>query len=618
MRALVFTCAAFTTACCAGCQITTSRSITLGDVDDDGDMANENTGSVTGSTGETGTTGTTGATGMTGPPAPPVLISFSPASGSMVGTLQPEVSFTFDKNVDAAIAAEFSLVRNGTAVAVTTNVFGTIVAMTPTAALTEAVTYELHRNGAVLGTFSVLLPFTIATRTPAPSATNVPVTSAVSVTFTKTPIAGATLTLAAVSGVTGVTGVTSASGATLTFTPDASLDVVTAYTASVTAESVHGQTLSTTWTFTTRGRLKAFIATASNGGNLGASPNAGGQTGAAAGDAICNARAATLGFNGQFVAWLSTSSTDAYCHLFGLAGKKASNCGAGALPTNAGPWERSDGRSFAPTIDQVVNSFITFHNAEPSTSTTTLVMTATTASGELNTGATTCGDWTLQDTSLTSGSSPTISGYLWTNATQFGCNWPLGTAIMCLETGAGPALAAPPTGTKKIFVSSASGSGILESWKSTPGLSGVSGITGLAAGDTICQLLAGNAGLANPNNFIAWLSSSTTDAKDRVTGNGPWHRPDGTLVAASKGELLVNLQAGIAQDETGAYENWHWDAWTGTTANGTKSANLCGDWNSTSGNGEWGMVGYGNRNWTQPSAFNYNCGNGFRLYCLEN
>jgi hypothetical protein len=47
---------------------------------------------------------------------------------------------------------------------------------------------------------------------------------------------------------------------------------------------------------------------------------------------------------------------------------------------------------------------------------------------------------------------------------------------------------------------------------------------GLAGADEKCQTLATNAGL--PGHFLAWLSTSTTDARSRFASARGWIRPD--------------------------------------------------------------------------------------------
>jgi hypothetical protein len=79
--------------------------------------------------------------------------------------------------------------------------------------------------------------------------------------------------------------------------------------------------------FAATGKI-AFITTVSGNGNLGSWPDAGGASGIAAGDAICQARATAAGLANaaNFRAWLSDSSMDAKDRY-----------------TSDGPWVRPDG-----------------------------------------------------------------------------------------------------------------------------------------------------------------------------------------------------------------------------------------------------------------------------------
>jgi hypothetical protein len=102
---------------------------------------------------------------------------------------------------------------------------------------------------------------------------------------------------------------------------------------------------------------RVFVTSVSGTGNLHSWPDAGGQSGVAAGDAICQARAAAGGLSnpGLYVAWLSDGTTDAYCHLHNLTGTKAANCGQGTLPAAAGPWLRTDGKPWAGDVTPMVH-----------------------------------------------------------------------------------------------------------------------------------------------------------------------------------------------------------------------------------------------------------------------
>ena len=99
---------------------------------------------------------------------------------------------------------------------------------------------------------------------------------------------------------------------------------------------------------------------------------------------------------------------------------------------------------------------------------------------------------------------------------------------------------------KVAFITSEVGTGVMSTWTSSGGMAGLDGA------DQVCRTLAANAGLANPNDFVAWLSDSSDDAYCRLhglsgrildpmpcgqltlpTSAGPWSRSDGTPIVPS-------------------------------------------------------------------------------------
>jgi hypothetical protein len=319
-----------------------------------------------------------------------------------------------------------------------------------------------------------------------------------------------------------------------------------------------------------------FVTSVTGDGDLGSWADAGSNTGLAAADAICQARANAAGLTGTFVAWLSDDNNDAYCRVHNLTGKKASNCGQGSLPASAGPWVRTDGFPFGPTIDQILNPNGVVYTpvrldefGDPVSETIPDYFTATTADGTFGLN-TTCSNWT------SNGSGQVTAGYKnGTTSTWNGYASPQCLNIshlLCFQTDAGGSLPNFAASGKKVFVTSITGNGNLGSWADA------GGNTGLAAGDAICQARASAAGLAIPANFRAWLSDGATDAIDRLTSDGPWVRPDGVKVADNKADLTDGaLFTAISQDETGIYYG-NWGVWTGTEDTGIKTTDTCNDW----------------------------------------
>jgi hypothetical protein len=222
-----------------------------------------------------------------------------------------------------------------------------------------------------------------------------------------------------------------------------------------------------------------------------------------------------------------------------------------------------------------------------------------------------CSDWTSSASGIfvDVGDTDGVTGH-WTSAGGNQCNSTL--PLICFQIGAGPALPAFGSAGKKAFLSSASGNGNLGSWPDA------GGTTGLAAGDAICQARAGAAGLANAANFKAWISDSGTDARDRITSNGPWVRLDGVKVADTKADLLDGfLFTSLSLTETGIYLG-NYNVWTGTTDTGTRSSPCCTNWtdgtNAVRGfGGNSGRAGLGWSIYSQPDCdFTYS-----HLFCLE-
>ncbi len=155
-------------------------------------------------------------------------------------------------------------------------------------------------------------------------------------------------------------------------------------------------------------------------------------------------------------------------------------------------------------------------------------------------------------------------------------------------------------------------------------------LDGLAAGDSFCSAAAAEGGLGG--TWRAWLSSSTVDARDRLTDVSPWYL-NGTddVVFQTKDELSLWARVDIDHDQFGDPIDGHADVWTGT-AYGVKSAS-CGDWTTQSGRGTAGLTDastqvigtYGNPDWNiGPDGWDsfywvdgIPCNIGARLYCFE-
>lgn len=370
----------------------------------------------------------------------------------------------------------------------------------------------------------------------------------------------------------------------------------------------------------------AFVTSTAGTGNLSLWTGAGGMTGLAAADAVCQARATAAGLTGTFVAWMSDSTSDAYCRVHGLTGKKSAMCGQGTLPVTAGPWIRAGATlaPFAPRIDRLLAPNLVVYQPASATefgsevSSSDRVYTATDANGAYISAA--CNDWTSSSSVVTASHGEAHGGgTTWTDtgATELACSTSARLRCMQVAPGSGPALPsrhAPigATASKRIFVTSVSGTGNLSSWDDATGFSG------LAAGDAICQARARYAGYSAAANFKAWLST-TTYAYSRITSNGPWVRPDGVVVATSENDLEDGLlKSAINQTETNAYLAGNADdgsTWTGTSQYGSYTGYYCSTWSSTTSTGTTGRHDLLDARWT--TATTTSCSATQRLVCLE-
>ena len=383
---------------------------------------------------------------------------------------------------------------------------------------------------------------------------------------------------------------------------------------------------------------RVFLASTVGTGDLSSWPDAGGMTGIAAGDAICQARADAAGLPGRFVAWLSDANHDAYCRVNGLEGKKSENCGQDIFPAFAGPWVRTDGFPFSPKIDEVVNrgvvySPVVLDEFGRNWAASGFIWTGTNARGEAfvyQDESLGCVNWASADPEKIGVAGVLFSGaYTWTLHSMPNCDTQ--GRLLCFESPARAAQAPLPEFKeegKLVFVTSIAGSGNLGSWPAA------GGFTGIDAGDAICRNQARAGGLPNPQNYKAWLSGSITDAVDRLVSNGPWVRPDGVLVARNKSDLVDwdGIFTSISINENLEYftqfiNDTDNDVWTGTDSFGRATGMHCNDW--TSGEeqhlGDAGIATNALELWArklgyleyEPGVFELECSKPLRLFCFE-
>ncbi|MDX1616697.1 MAG: hypothetical protein R3300_20490 [Candidatus Promineifilaceae bacterium] len=142
---------------------------------------------------------------------------------------------------------------------------------------------------------------------------------------------------------------------------------------------------------------------------------------------------------------------------------------------------------------------------------------------------------------------------------------------------------------------------------------------GITGGDLICNARAASSPLAG-KTFVAWLSSSSVDARDRLSV-GRFVRPDGVLVANSIDDLTDGSIANEIRLDENSSDVGRSRVWTATTTQGTvdPAGRTCSDWTVRSNNtrGIGGITAFGNfsSNWT--FAFHSPCTGQYPLYCFE-
>ncbi len=149
-------------------------------------------------------------------------------------------------------------------------------------------------------------------------------------------------------------------------------------------------------------------------------------------------------------------------------------------------------------------------------------------------------------------------------------------------------------------------------------------LMGLFGADQLCRGHAAMAGLPDPVKYMAWLSDSQTNVRDRMFhGRGRYVLVNGLVVAQSWDALLAGpLENPINVNELS--QTYDYGAWTGTNPDGTTAAgaNHCIDW-TMNGPDNDAFVGSAiaiDSEWTfsqlkfdSPGG----CGLEFALYCFE-
>ncbi len=263
-------------------------------------------------------------------------------------------------------------------------------------------------------------------------------------------------------------------------------------------------------------------------------------------DAACQAAANQAGLAGSYVAWLSTSTTNAIDRLAGARG-----------------WVRPDGAPFADTAADIAAGKMFYPPMldENGVLSGALPMTGTLGNGTVDSGLT-CGDYTLTTGSIRGGESGATSGTFTDAKSYAACNQ-AATDVYCFGTSLATPVAPMPVTGRRAFVSTPWGPG-----------------SGLSGADAHCQSDAVAAGLSG--QYAAVLASPTTAAAARFDTTGAtWVRLDGVALAATAPEVMASaIAAPLNVTSTGAYVGFGTtNIWTGAlTPTDTNNTKTCNDW----------------------------------------
>jgi cysteine-rich repeat protein len=141
--------------------------------------------------------------------------------------------------------------------------------------------------------------------------------------------------------------------------------------------------------------------------------------------------------------------------------------------------------------------------------------------------------------------------------------------------------------------------------------------------NALCANHADDQGWPDGLKYRAWLSDSTTDARDRLKrGRGRLMLANGLVFARSWSALLAG-ELENPLEVTEKSETYHGGVWTGTRPDGTAvpGAEHCADWSSSSflKTGYYGYSDLKTAEWTLSASDDnpFGCPGDFALYCFQ-
>jgi hypothetical protein len=293
-----------------------------------------------------------------------------------------------------------------------------------------------------------------------------------------------------------------------------------------------------------------------------------------AADAFCQMSAQAAQLPGRYVAWLSTTRTNAATRL-----------------ANARGWVRLDGKPVVDTVDDLVAGHILYpplldEHGVSDPSAAFEVATATAGSG-MRMGET-CNDYTAEAGAITIGRADGTTER-WTNVNAgVGCS--SAVHLYCFGVDRANRVAVTPAPGSRAFVSNEALT-----------------LASIQGADQQCASEAMSAAL--PGVFVAGLATTTESVSSHV-GVGPWVRVDGVAIGK-----LDALLAPLNVTAQGQYVSTQvWTGATGPNQMGTP-ASTCADWASSSGSGLIGDT-------ARSSGFAFGdgsvpCTTLLPVYCLE-
>jgi hypothetical protein len=121
-----------------------------------------------------------------------------------------------------------------------------------------------------------------------------------------------------------------------------------------------------------------------------------------------------------------------------------------------------------------------------------------------------------------------------------------------------------------------------------------------ASADGLCDQEASKAGLSG--TFVAWFSTTTRSALDRLPDGVAWYDASGRLIFSSKQAVATSSLTTPIERTAANASVVEALVWTGTSATGAATAHTCADWSAYAGQGTVGVTGAKDAAWTDRTT----------------